>query len=83
MRNVTSSFVATARLARESGQGMWMIPLEKIEELATYLQKVDRLVIAAESLLKDMDWCAVDPVDRGYPAKGKQALREALREVQS
>ena len=84
MRNVTTTMVVLAREARKSGQSMWPISLGKIDELAEYLQRVDRLVTAVESF----NACVGDFNAQGYPwtddeVEGMQYLRDALREVQS
>ena len=48
MRNVTSTITLLAKKVRAEGRAMAPIPLEKLEELAEHLQRLDRLVLAAE-----------------------------------
>ena len=84
MRGVTTTMIALARKARGRGQSYWPIPLDKIEEIAEHLRRVDRLVTAVESF----NACVGDFNAQGYPwtddeVEGLGYLRDALREVQS
>ena len=81
MRNITSTIRMTARECRRRGQASWPIPLEKLDALAEYLKRVDRLVIAVESFAA----CAQSDPEGTYwsedEAEGLGYLRRALDEV--
>ena len=84
MRGITSTMIAASRQARATGVSSWAIPLHKIEELAEYLQRVDRLVTAVESF----DACVVDNAMSGDvwsddEVEGLCYMRQALHEVRS
>ena len=85
MRNVTSTMIAVAREARKSGQSMWPIPLDKIDELAEYLQRVDRLVIASEVVRARFEGYrrGESTTLSGDDIEALDRLDYALREVQS
>ena len=85
MRNVTSTITLLAKKVRAEGKAMAPIPLEKLEELAEHLQRLDRLVLAAESFADG----APKRVNLGLhrwteeEAAGLMWLRAALEEVRS
>ena len=85
MRNVTSTITLLAKKVRAEGRAMAPIPLEKLEELAEHLQRLDRVVLAAEAFadgapkrvnLRLHTWTEDE-------AEGLRYLREALDEVRS
>ena len=49
MKNVTSTITLLAKKVRAEGRAMAPIPLEKLEELAEHLQRLDRVVLAADA----------------------------------
>ena len=85
MRNITSTITLLAKKVRAEGRAMAPIPLEKLEELAEHLQRLDRVVLAAESFTA----CCVGHIEAGHDTwsadevEGLQYLREALAEVRS
>ena len=83
MRNVTSTITLLAKRVRAEGRAMAPIPLEKLEELAEHLQRVDRLVIAVESFVACAGEPQVNAVWSEEEAEGLGYLRDALREVRS
>ena len=80
MRNITSAITLLAKKVRAEGRAMAPIPLEKLEELAEYLQRVDRLALAADAHTRNANpyggWAETERLSL-------QRLREALDEVQS
>ena len=84
MRGVTSTMIAAAQEARRQlGQGAWPIPLHKLAEIAEYLQRVDRLVLAVESFSACAGERPEGSVWTEDEVEGLGYLRDALREVQS
>ena len=83
MRGVTTTMVVLAREARKSGKSMWPISLGKIEEIADYLQRVDRLVVAVESFSACAGERPEGSVWTEDEVEGLGYLRDALREVRS
>ena len=77
MRNVTSTITLLAKKVRAEGRAMAPIPLEKLEELAEYLQRVDRLLFHVEIFASDGPWTAE------AAEQFVLQMRAALREVQS
>ena len=83
MRGVTTTMIALARKARGRGQSYWPIPLDKIEEIAEHLRRVDRLVVAVESFSACAGERPEGSVWTEDEVEGLGYLRDALREVQS
>ena len=84
MRGITTAITLLAKLGRRQGKSMWPVPVDQLEELAEYLQRVDRLVTAVESF----DACVVDNAMLGDvwsddEVEGLTYVRRALREVRS
>ena len=84
MRNITSTITLLAKQVRAEGRAMAPIPLGKLEELAEHLQRLDRLVLAAESFTA----CVPEDAKPGdywseSEVEGLGYLRAALDEVRS
>ena len=81
MKGITATITLAARECRKRGQGSWPLPSHKLDELAEYLQRVDRLVIAVESFAA----CAQSDPEGTYwsedETEGLGYLRRALDEV--
>jgi len=83
MRNITSTWRAIAKLARERGESMVNVPTEGVERLVAHLQELDRVFIAAESFV-----AAVGSVGESDPwtdaeEEGFAYLRAAVKKAQS
>ena len=83
MRNVTSTITLLAKQARAEGRAMAPIPLEKLEELAEHLQRLDRFVLAAESFERCAGGTRIHDHWSADEMEGLSYLRAALCEVQS
>ena len=83
MRNVTSTITLLAKKTRAEGRAMAPIPLEKIDELAEYLKRVDRLVLAAETFVACVGEATENTPWTDAESEGLEYLLGALREVQS
>ena len=83
MKGLTATMTAAAREARNHGLAEWPIPLHKLEEIAEHLQRLDRVVLAAEVFygwnigVKPGEPWDTESVER------LQVLRAALDEVRS
>lgn len=81
MRNLTSTWRAIAKIARDRGESMVHVPVEGVERLVNHLQELDRVVIAAESFVACVGNAAESTPWSDAEEEGFGYLRDAVREA--